>query len=204
MAIKNVVFDLGGVLIDFHMQRMLDDNIPKQYHKDVIAATFESKEWKMMDSGELEVDEAIDRMCKSLPAGIHKNVRSMIVDREVQMPPLHGMTPIIDALYENGYKLYALSNCAKWFHTFFEKSVPSSEKFSGRVVSADYGTLKPGKEIYKILFDKYNLKAEECFFIDDSPANIETALSLGMSAHCFADRDFDKLRKDMSESGIIL
>ncbi len=204
MAIKNVVFDLGGVLIDFSAQRMLNDNIPPEYHEAVTAATFNSEEWKMMDLGELEVDDAVEKMCQKLPPEIHKNVRSMILDREVQMPPLDGMTKIIDALYENGYKLYALSNCAKWFHEFFEKSVPSSEKFSGRVVSADYNVIKPDEEIYKILFNKYGLKAEECFFIDDSPANIETAKKLSMSAHCFADRDFDKLKDALREAKVTI
>lgn len=204
MAIKNIVFDLGGVLIDFNEQRMLNDNIPASLHSAVSAATFHSNEWKMMDSGELEVEEAVDKMLLSLPEEIHPNVRSMIIDREVQMPPISGMTAIIDALYEKGYKLYVLSNCAKWLHDFLGKSVPSGDKFSGLIVSADYGIIKPDEGIYNILFSTYSLEAEECFFIDDSPANIETARKLGMTAHCFKDRDFAQLKKDMADSGITL
>lgn len=204
MAIKNVVFDLGGVLIDFNEQRMLDDNVPKEFHSAVSRATFHSEEWKMMDSGILEVEEAVDKMLESLPEEIHEGVRSMIIDREVQMPPIHEMTAVIDALYDNGYTLYVLSNCAKWLHEFLERCVPSGDKFSGMIVSADHGTIKPDERIYNILFDTYSLKAEECFFIDDSPANIETARKLGMTAHCFKNRDFDQLKKDMANSGITL
>ncbi len=204
MAVKNVVFDLGGVLIDFNMKRMLDDNIPEIYHKAVTEATFQSDEWLMMDSGELEAEDAVEKMCQKLPVEIHPNVKNMILNRVEQMPPLSEMTKIIDSLHINGYKLYALSNCADWFHDFFKNHLPSSEKFSGYVISADYKTLKPDEEIYKILFNKYNLVAEECFFIDDSPANIETALRLGMNAHCFADRDFQKLRSKMKDSAITL
>ena len=202
MAIKNVVFDLGGVLIDFNEERMLRDNIPQEHHKAVSAATFHSKEWKMMDSGELEVDEAVDRMLVNLPDEIHESVRRMIIDREVQMPPLEEMTAVIDTLYNNGYTLYVLSNCAKWLHEFLPEKVPSGKKFSGLIVSADYGIIKPDERIYKILFDTYSLKAEECFFIDDSPANIESALKLGMSGHCFKERDYDRLKADMANCGI--
>ncbi len=202
MAIKNIVFDLGGVLIDFNEERMLRDNIPPEMHDMVAKATFHSKEWKMMDSGELDVDEAVDKMLESLPCEIHQKVRSMIIDREVQMPPLKEMTKIVDSLYDNGYKLYVLSNCAKWLHDFLPEKVPSGKKFSGLIVSADYGIIKPDERIYKILFDTYSLKAEECFFIDDSPANIEAAHRSGMSAHCFKDRDFDRLKADMADCGI--
>ena len=202
MAIKNIVFDLGGVLIDFNEERMLRDNIPQEFHKTVSASTFHSEEWKMMDSGELEVEEAVDKMLEKLPEEIHQSVRSMIVDREVQMPPLKEMTAVIDTLYNNGYTLYVLSNCAKWLHGYLPEKVPSGKKFSGLIVSADYGIIKPDERIYKILFDTYNLKAEECFFIDDSPANIEAALKLGMSAHCFKDRDYDRLKADMISCGI--
>ncbi len=204
MAIKNIVFDLGGVLIDFNEKRMLDDNIPEELHSAVKEATFHSKEWKMMDSGELEVEEAVEKMLTSLPEEIHPAVRSMIIDRETQMPPLKEMTAVIDTLYERGYTLYVLSNCAKWLHEFLPEKVPSGKKFSGLVVSADYGIIKPAEEIYNILLDKYSLIAQECFFIDDSPANVETARRLGMSAHCFKDRDYSRLKADMINSGIIL
>ena len=204
MAIKNIVFDLGGVLIDFNEERMLRDNIPSEFHEAVSAATFHSKEWKMMDSGELEVEEAVEKMLESLPEEIHQNVRRMIIDREVQMPPLEEMTAVIDTLYDNGYTLYVLSNCAKWLHDFLPQKVPSGRKFSGLIVSADYGIIKPDERIYNILFSTYNLKAEECFFIDDSPANIDTALRLGMCGHCFKERDYHRLKADMINSGIIL
>lgn len=125
MAIKNVVFDLGGVLIDFNEERMLKDNIPVELHQQVSEATFHSKEWKRMDSGELEVDEAVSIMVSTLPEEIRENARRMIVDREVQMPPLKEMTEIINTLYKNGYTLYVLSNCAKWLHEFLPKKVPS-------------------------------------------------------------------------------
>lgn len=203
MAIRNIVFDLGGVLIDFNEKRMLEDNIPKELRSEVEKATFHSKEWKMMDSGELEVEDAVEKMLVSLPQEIHDKVRNMIIDREVQMPPLKEMTAVVDALYERGYTLYVLSNCAKWLHEFLPEKVPSGEKFSGSIVSADYGILKPDERIYKILFDTYSLKAEECFFIDDSPANTEAARRLGMSAHCFKDRDYNRLKADFANSGII-
>lgn len=204
MAIRYVIFDLGGVLIDFNVQRMLDDNIPPEYHKAVMNATFKSDEWQMMDAGEIEVEEAVRIMNGKLPGELHDSVFDMILNRKKQMPPIKEMTSVIEALYQKGYTLYVLSNCAKWFPVDFPELVPASDKFSGYVISADHHTLKPQEEIYKILFDKFNLKPSECFFIDDSEANIRTAQKLGMTAHCFYDRDFSRLENAMKKAGIIL
>ncbi len=198
MAIKNIIFDLGGVLIKFDKELMLERNIPKKYQEEVEKTTFDSVEWQKMDSGELEFDKAVKIMCCKLPEEIRSNVYSMIADRVEQMPLVEEMTPIIEALYQKGYKLFVLSNCAKWFHSFFKEHIPTSDKFSGYVISADYKTLKPQKEIYNILLNNYSLKAEECFFVDDSPANIKTALSLGMQAHRFSFREIDKFSQAIS------
>ncbi len=198
MAIKNIIFDLGGVLIKFDRQLMLKRNFPEKYHDIVTNATFDSDEWQKMDSGELEFYEAVSIMCSKLPDEIKEKAAEMIINRVEQMPLVDEMMPIIENLHSKGYKLYILSNCASWFHSFFKEHIPTSDKFSGYVISSDHKTLKPQKEIYNILFNKYNLKAEECFFVDDSPANIKTALALGMQAHNFSFRDINGFTQAIS------
>ena len=196
MSIKNIVFDLGGVLIDFDPERMIGDCGLTEYSDLIFKYVFGSEHWLDMDKGVQSVEQAVDNMLVSLPEEIHGNVRRMIIDREQMMPPIKEMTPIIDSLYGSGYRLFVLTNCAKWFHEF-KNNIPSIEKFEGFIVSADYGIIKPDKRIYKILLETFDLKAEECFFIDDNPANTDAAQSLGFKTHCFKDRNFDLLKQQL-------
>lgn len=196
MSIKNIIFDLGGVLIDFDPERMIRDCSLESCRGLVMQKVFGSEHWLNMDKGLEPVEQAVENMLCDIPPEYHERIRHMILDREEMMPPIKQMTPIIDSLYESGYRLFVLTNCAKWFHQF-KNTIPSIEKFEGFTVSADYGIIKPDERIYKILLDTFSLNAEECFFIDDSIKNTDAAEVLGFRTHCFKDRDFDKLRQEL-------
>lgn len=199
--IKNIVFDMGGVLIDFDPIRSVTNHFSPENRDIVLANTFRSREWSAMDKGDLSVEEALDRMNSRLPEEFHDEVRKMVIEREAEMPPIDEMYPVVKALKENGYRIYLLSNCPDWFDDF-KKSVPAFAFFDGFIISAYYNEIKPEENIYKTLFKEFSLIPEECFFIDDMQANIDTAKRLGMNTHCFADRDFEKLKQDMREHNI--
>ena len=201
MAIKNIVFDMGGVLVDFDAKRSLATHFDPKYHDVINEKTFASETWKLMDKGDYEVEEAIGIMCRDLPRELHDEIRTMILDHEGEMPPIKEMYTIVKSLKENGYNIYLLSNCPGWFEDF-KKSVPAFDFFDGFIISAKYNLIKPEKEIYEVLFREFSLVPEECFFIDDSPANIETAKNLGMHGHCFNDKDTNKLIASFKNSGI--
>lgn len=192
MAITTIVFDMGGVLVDFDAKRSLSTHFEPEYHELINEKTFASETWKLMDKGDFEVEEAIEIMCREIPAELHDEVSRMILDHEGEMPPIEEMYSIVKTLKENGYKIYLLSNCPSWFDEF-KKSVPAFEFFDGFIISARYNLIKPGKEIFNVLFKEFSLNAEECFFIDDSPANVATANEIGMTAHCFSKHEISKL-----------
>lgn len=194
--IRNIVFDMGGVLIDFDPIRSVTNHFAPEDRDAVLVNTFRSKEWSAMDKGDISVEEALDKMTSRLPERLHAEVRRMVLEREAEMPPIDEMYPVVKMLKENGYKIYLLSNCPDWFDDF-KKSVPAFAFFDGFIISAYYNEIKPEENIYKALFKEFSLKPEECFFIDDMQANIDTAKRLGMNTHCFADRDFEKLKQDM-------
>lgn len=72
------------------------------------------------------------------------------------------------------------------------------------LISADYKLLKPEKEIYLALYEKFSLNPEECFFIDDVQKNIDGARETGMDGHCYYHGDIEILKAALKEKGIKL
>lgn len=201
MAVKNIVFDFGGVVVDFNPDRSLKNHFPKELHDTVNNAFFESKEWKEMDRGTYEVEEAVRIMCSHLPEELRSEAAKMVFDRKTEMPPIEEMYSVVEALHNNGYKIYMLSNCPMWFPEF-KKDVPVFNFFDGFVISAEYGQIKPEEPIFRTLFEKFSLIPSECFFIDDMQANIDTGKRLGMKTHCFADRNIESLKNALRAEGV--
>ena len=203
MSIKSIIFDMGGVLVDFSPDRMLGRHFPEELHEMIKKETFLSTEWKEMDRGTLEVEDAVKIMCSRLPENLRTEAAKMIIDHDTEMPPIDEMYPVAEALHSKGYSIYLLSNCPMWLYDFAQH-IPVFRFFKGYIVSAEYKCIKPEKELYFKLFEKFNICPEECFFVDDSEKNIETALRLGMKGHCFADRDVEKLKTALSDEGVII
>lgn len=72
---------------------------------------------------------------------------------------------------------------------------------SGQIVSSEEKCLKPDKEIYLKLFEKYNLKPSECYFIDDKEENIEAGKRLGMDGFVFKD-NVEELKNDLKNKSV--
>ena len=89
------------------------------------------------------------------------------------------MENLVRRLKKAGYDLYLLSNTSHRFHKF-SKNIASISYMKGIWISCEHGYLKPEKEAYLDFFKQFALNPEECIFIDDSPANIEAAMRLGM------------------------
>ena len=108
----------------------------------------------------------------------------------------------VKELKEKGCGIYLCSNCSVRLRVF-EYEIPGIEYFDGTLVSAEEKLAKPNPAIYERLFEKFHLKAEECFFIDDRQDNIDSAKGCGMDGYCFADGNVERLRAYMEEMEIL-
>ena len=106
--------------------------------------------------------------------------------------PKEGMKEIIEDLLSRGFKLYILSNAGLRFRDFQYK-IPYVDAFSGILVSAEEKMLKPSVEIFERLCEKFDIKAEECLFIDDLQGNVDGAQAAHLQGYCFADGDVKRL-----------
>lgn len=195
--IKNIVFDMGNVLLWFDRDRFLDAvGAEGEDRKILMNNVYLSVEWARMDRGSMTEAEAAASMCTHVLERLHGKVHLLVDQWDRPIYPVEGMAQLARDLKAAGYGIYLLSNASYRQHEYWPR-VPGSKFFDGTLISADVKLVKPQREIYDLLCSKFSLKPEECVFIDDSAANIEGAEVAGMSGIVFhgeADEAREKLR----------
>lgn len=199
--IKNIIFDMGGVLIDYNPEKALYSLFDKETADILLKEIFRNQIWSDKDRGIIFPAEIMQQKKNAIPAEVYEKVSEMVDNFYPYMPPFEKMYGFINQLKENGYGIYLLSNASSDFHER-RSGIPALSLFDGVLISADYKLLKPEKEIYLALYDKFSLKPEECYFIDDVQKNIDGAKATGMDGHCYYHGDIEILRTAMREKGI--
>jgi len=199
--IKNIIFDMGGVLIDYNPEKALYSLFDKEIADILLREIFRNPVWSDKDRGLIFPDEIMAMKKNAIPPEIYDRVCEMVENFYPYMPPFEKMYDFIKQLKENGYGIYLLSNASSDFHER-RNGIPALSLFDGVLISADYKLLKPEKEIYEALYEKFSLKPEECYFIDDVQANIDGARATGMDGHCYYHGDIEILKTALIEKGI--
>ena len=200
--IKNIVFDMGQVLIHWTPDLLIDrHNLPVQDRDLIKRELFSSIEWVQLDHGTITEDQALEQICARLPRHLHPAADALI--RAWWVPPFYpmeGIEDLIRELKENGYRIFLLSNAGLPLRQYFPR-LPGADCFEGFLVSAEEKLLKPQAEIFRTLLGRYGLEAGESLFIDDLPANCEGAVHAGMYG-CIFRGDVGQLRKELQRMGV--
>ncbi len=199
--VKNVVFDLGGVLVDLNPAKVIKQYFSKEDADFILSNIFFSKEWREVDRGVLTPDEAFHKYKDDIAPGAYEKLMDIIENWNEHMPPFDDVYALVKRVKSSGAKVYLLSNIPPYIHKMFG-CVPALSLLDGFVASCDIKLLKPEREIYEHLLQKYNLKAEESIFIDDTLENVEGARAVGMKAHHFANHDLAALEAALRECGV--
>ena len=201
IMIKNVVFDMGKVLIYYESMRACRHFIDNEAdQKAVCAAVFDSPEWVLLDMGVISEEEGFRKMCARLPERLHEAAKQCFDNWDKYcMWKNEEMEALVRELKAKGYGLYVCSNASIRLPSCYKAVIPAVECFDGLLFSAEVKCIKPQKEMYEHFFRRFGLKPEECYFIDDLPMNIEGARACGMDGHCFADGSVENLRKDLEK-----
>ncbi len=199
--IRNILFDMGNVLIHFDRKVFLDRlEVSEEEKQLLLREVFLSVEWVQMDRGTLREETAEPLMCQRLPEHLHGAVHSLVSLWDEPMLPVAGMAELVEELKNNGYGIYLLSNASIRQHDYWSK-IPGWQFFDGKVISADEKVMKPHPDYYRMAMERFDLKPEECFFIDDVPANIEGALYCGIPGTVF-HKDVALLRRQLRSAGV--
>lgn len=195
--IKNIVFDMGKVLVDYDSSKVCRHFIEdEEEQKMVETAVFVSPEWILMDMGVLPEEDALEKICRRLDTEHEKEMAKICLAHwhEYCMWEKEGMKELVGELKEAGFGIYLCSNASLRLLDCYKDVIPGIEYFDGVLFSAEVKCMKPQREMYAHLFERFGLKPEECFFVDDLQLNIDGAKECGMDGYCFADGDVQKLR----------
>ena len=193
--IRNIIFDLGRVLIKFDPE-MFVDRIKPENEEDrqlLLNNIFKAKEWAEMDAGVLDEDEMYEIVKTRIPERLHRKAYELIYNWNQPVVMIEGMSDVVKECKKKGYGLYLLSNASTRVPQYWN-TVEGSECFDGMVISAMEKEIKPNRRIYEILLNRFHLKADECLFIDDTLRNVEGAQAVGIKGYHF-DGNVEKLRK---------
>ena len=199
MMIKNIIFDMGRVLVEFYPEDFLTkEGITDIAERELLLREiFHHEDWTNMDAGIMNEQEMYDEAVKRIPEHLHQTAHNLIFDWNDPIIPVKGMEEFVRECKEKGYGIYLLSNASVAQPVYWLR-IPGHQYFDGTVVSALEKIMKPDVRIYKILLDRDGLKAEECLFIDDVERNIRGAEKAGIRGYLF-DGNVDKLREYMSD-----
>jgi epoxide hydrolase-like predicted phosphatase len=201
--IKNIVFDLGNVLVSFKpSEYFTKENYSENILNAILQDIFESKEWIMLDKGEISVTEAIDAIT-SVSSLKKAEITHIFNLRTNLMFPLDENVKLLAGLKKQGFKLYYLSNFPKDVFDDIKSGYYFFKYFDGGIISSEVHVTKPDLRIYELLLEKYSLNANDCLFIDDLEINVEAAEISGMNGLVtFGSQNISKeLKEALSKAG---
>ena len=183
--IKNLIYDFGRVLVTYDFEHISSFGFASEEDlQSFVHIVSDPAFVRRCDLELIPFEDLIREMQHTYPQW--KEQWQLFYDRYLEFVTgeMPGMYAYMTELKARGYKLYGLSN---WCSTIYRvmKEYKIFNLLDGFVVSSDYQVVKPDPAIYRILLDKYDLKAEECVFADDRADNVEAAQQVGMQAIVF-------------------
>lgn len=184
--IKNIVLDVGKVLVEWEPRTVMQNLGFDEKLTDLVSqVTVESAAWDEMDRGAKSDEELLASFIAKAPA----------YEREIRLFWEHVgdaiwqyayARPWIRTMKEQGYRVYILSNYGHWTYQKTQEALSFLQDVDGALFSYEVKQIKPEPEIYRTLLERFDLKAEECVFLDDRQENIDGAKAQGMEGICFA------------------
>lgn len=201
-AIDAVVFDMGGVLLDWdprHLYRQLftDEGAMERFLDELDLLAYHATNH---DSGLRPMSDSMAEL-----AARHPQYRDELIawsERYAEMvgDPVPGSIELLAEL-RGRVPLYLLSNVPHETIAVLRRDWAFFDWFAGQVISAEEGLIKPEPRLFEVLVDRYGLTVERTAFIDDMPANVEAARAVGLHAIRFTTAV--NLRADLGRLGVI-
>ena len=194
--IKNIILDFGNVLVDWNPHYLYDDVFGSKRKADWFLNNICTAEWNAkMDAGASFRREVV-LLQRKYPQWASEIELYDTGWWRMMRGTIPGMYSLVSELKETGHALYGLSNWNdKKFRTYVQSSYPVFGLLDGMVISGEEKINKPDERLYRILLERFNIKAEDSLFVDDNPDNLVTAEKLGFKTILFVSAD--ALRREL-------
>ncbi|MBE5882051.1 MAG: HAD family phosphatase [Lachnospiraceae bacterium] len=195
--IKNIVFDIGNVCVDFcYKEFFAGFGFSEEVTERICRATAENELWDLGDIGRVSEDELLGLFIAQDP-GIERELRKVYENFSGIIRERAETIPWIEELHAKGYKTYYLSNYPSKVARECADQMKFLKYMDGGILSYKIGMIKPDADIYRKFLSDYNLKSEECLFIDDRAVNCEAAVREGFAVIQFTT--YEEVRGKMEE-----
>ncbi len=184
-AIRAVVFDLGGVLIDWDPRHVYRDLFGDPAEMERFLAEVCTQDWHRAHDLGADVRVSCERLARAHPR--HRDMIMVWAERGEQMAAgqFDDTVAVLRELVDAGMPCYALSNMEPDAFAARRQRFEFMGWFSGCVISGLEGVAKPDPRIFRILLDRYGLEPAATLFVDDTAANVRAARDLGLAAARF-------------------
>ena len=195
MKYRNIVFDVGNVLVDFcYMKYMkhlgFSDETAELFGSQLVV----SDVWNDMDKGLFLMDEA-KKIFKERLKGYESEIDLFFEKIAGIVEEYDYSAPMLKKLKKLGYNVYILSNYPKDMAELHWKNFKFLKEADGYIISAFEKKVKPDREIYDLLTERYKAELSESIFVDDRQVNIDAANAYGMKGVLF--KDYESLKADL-------
>ncbi|KLI31970.1 HAD-IA family hydrolase [Brachyspira hyodysenteriae] len=181
--IKNIVSDIGNVLYEFNVNEFMNKYIDEEDREKFFQNSFSNENWHLMDKGDLAFNDARKLFIDMNPK--YQKIIDELFDTSLTLclNKNHNNISLLKEYKNKGYDIYYLSNMpSETFEVLRKETDFFDDTCIGGVVSAHVKMIKPNKDIYEYFLNKFDLKADECLFIDDNINNVNAALDIGIKA----------------------
>ncbi len=198
--ITTVVFDFGGVLIDWNPRHLYRKLFQSDQEVEWFLENVCTSEWNVMQDAGRPFEIAIDERKEKYPS-YSKEIEAYFHRwREMVTGEIQGSKEVLISLKSSGYNVYGLTNWSDQTFSIIPEEFDILNFLDGVVVSGKEGVVKPDPDIYQLLIDRYDIDPASSVFIDDSKSNIDVAQSLGF--HTIHFKSSDQMKSELNDLGV--
>lgn len=182
MTARNIVFDMGNVLMTFDGHEFARAFTTNEADAQALyEGLFGRVEWSLLDSGTIDHQAMLRVALAHTPERLHACVRECLARWPEHSRVIEPTNALAHRLHKAGWGVYVLSNASDRIEEQLGRA-PVFDFLDGLVVSGKERLMKPGTAIFRLLCDRYGLDPATCVFVDDNPDNCEAARVAGMTA----------------------
>ncbi len=185
--IRNVIFDMGGVVLEWNPERILTDFYTDIGLRSTLKkALFLHPDWRLLNRGQMTEPDLVARVAERSGRPVEE-LAALLDSMRESLVTKPDTLRLLRSLQGRGIPLYCLSDMPLEVYAYLRRRHDFWDAFRGIVISAEVQLMKPEPAVFEHLLSRYQLRATECVFIDDLAINTEGARASGIHAIQFQD-----------------